>query len=185
MTANDIIKDARVARVRELKAEIASLKAELAAAQAQCAAWESHFAVALAAAMDADRIKDGGGILILDGWNIVFNSKFKGEGDLHLGKQRLIDAVRAYAAAHGGDFVWLVFDGTEENASAEGNLRVSYTGGTGAQRADRLITDYVRLMRITGRGAPVTAVTYDKDLGKSLRALDVEVRSVKEFTDGI
>ena len=74
MTVNDIVKDARVAHVRELKAEIASLKASLAAAQAACAAWESHFALALAAARDAARLPDGGDVLILDGWNIVYNA---------------------------------------------------------------------------------------------------------------
>ena len=185
MTVNDIVKDARVAHVRELKAEIASLKASLAAAQAACAAWESHFALALAAARDAERLPDGGDVLILDGWNIVFNSKFKVPDDPHAGKQRLIDAMRAYAQGRTAEFVWLVFDGAEENSSAEGALRISYTGGEGTQRADRLVTDYVRLMRMTGQKVSVTVVTNDKTFAKGVAALGAEVRGVKEFTDGI
>ena len=185
LTANDIIQDSRLTRVRELRDEVARLKAELAAAQASCAEWEHHFTLALAAAMDADKLPSGGTMLVLDGWNIVFNSKFNVEDDAHLGKQNLIDAVRKYAAAHATDFIWLVFDGSEANATVEGNLRINYTGGDGEQRTDRLVTDYVRLMRLTGRKAPVTVVTNDKKFGKTVSSLGVEVQAVKEFVDGI
>ena len=185
MTVNEIIKDTRVAHVRELKAEVARLKAELAAAQTACTAWEKHFAVALAAAHDAERLPANGTILILDGWNIVFNSKFKVPDDPHAGKQRLIDAMRTYSQSHASEFVWLVFDGAEENASVDGGLRISYTGGDGTQRADRLITDYVRLMRFTRQSAPMAVVTNDKAFGNGVRALGAEVKGVKEFTDGL
>jgi len=93
--------------------------------------------------------------------------------------------VRKYATAHVVDFIWLVFDGSEANATAEGNLRISYTGGDGEQRTDRLVTDYVRLMRLTGRKAHVTVVTNDKKFGKAVSSLGVEVQAVKEFVDGI
>ena len=59
MTSNDIFQDARVAHVRELKAEVARLKAELAAAQEACATWEHHFALALAVARVVITAKDG------------------------------------------------------------------------------------------------------------------------------
>ena len=185
MTANDIIQDSRLTHVRELRAEVARLKAELAAAQASCATWERHFAVALAAALDAEKLPPSGTILVLDGWNIVFNSKFKAGDDAHLGKQNLIDAVRKYAQEHASDFIWLVFDGNEANAAADGNFRLSYTGGDGAQRTDRLVTDYVRLMRLTGRQTPVTVVTNDKKFGKAVRSLGTNVLTVKEFVYGL
>lgn len=185
MTTNDIVISARTAHVRELKAEISHLKTELAAAQAASAEWEKHFALALAAARDADLLPPSGMIIVLDGWNIVFNSRFKGEGDAHLGKQRLIDAVRTYARAHPTVFAWLVFDGDEDNAVSDGNCRVSYTGGAGEHRADRLVTDYVRLMRLTGRQADVSVVTNDKSFGKTVHALGAAVRAVKEFVDEI
>ena len=185
MTSNDIFNDARVARVRELKDEVARLKAELAAAQQACAMWSIHFATALAAARDVDRLPPGGVLRVLDGWNIVFNSKFKGEGDAHLGKQRLIDAVRAYAPQHPNEFVWLVFDGADANADAEGNFRVSYTGGEGEQRADRFVTDYLRLLRLEGRHVPVTVVTNDKTFGRKAVELGATIQPVREFTDGI
>ena len=185
MNANDIIQDSRVAHVRELKAEVARLKAELAAAQVSCATWEHHFTVALAAALDADKLSPGGTILALDGWNIVFNSRFKAGDDAHLGKQNLIDAVRKYAQEHVSDFIWLVFDGNEANAMADGNFRLSYTGGDGEQRTDRLVTDYVRLMRLTGRQTPVTVVTNDKNFSKTVRSLGANVLTVREFVDGL
>ncbi len=185
LTVNDIIQDSRLTHVRELKAEIVRLKAELAAADSACREWESHFALALAAAHDADNLPPGGSILAIDGWNVVFNSRFKHDGDAHEGKRRLIDAVRAYARAHAEVFVWLVFDGCDENAAVEGNCRVSYTGGDGEHRADRLMTDYVRMMHLTGRKAAVTVVTNDKSFGKAVCSLGAEVRTVKEFVDGI
>ena len=184
MTSNDIVKDARIAHVRELKAEVARLKAELAAAQQACATWEHHFALALAAARDVDRLPSGGAMLILDGWNIVFNSKFKGEGDAPLGKQRLIDAARAYAPQHPNEFVGLVFDGADANAACDGNFRVSYTGGEGEQRADSLVVNYLRLLRLEGRTLSVTVVTNDKTFGRKAAELGATVRPVKEFADG-
>ena len=99
MTSNDIVRDARIAHVRELKAEVARLKAELAAAQQACATWEHHFALALAAARDVDRLPNGGTMLILDGWNIVFNSKFKGEGDAHASATLVAKASSARTAS--------------------------------------------------------------------------------------
>ena len=184
MTSNDIVRDVRIQHVRELKAEVARLKAELAAAQQACVTWEHHFALALAAARDVDRLPSGGGLLILDGWNIVFNSKFKGEGDAHLGKQRLIDAARAYAPQHPNEFVWLVFDGADANAACDGNFRVSYTGGEGEQRADSLIVNYLRLLRLEGRNVSVIVVTNDKTFGRKAAELGAAVRPVKEFADG-
>ena len=68
-----------------------------------------------------------------------------------------------------------------ESGSAEGRLRVSYTGGTGAHRADRLVCDYLRMRRYGGQKGRVVVVTNDKDFGKEAERLGAEVRRVKEL----
>ena len=175
VTASDILQDTRVRHVRELKAEVARLKAELAAAQAANAQWEHHFALTVLAARDADRLPSEGRILALDGWNIVFNTRFKDH------KREFVAFVRDYAAAHAADFVWLVFDGDDAQAHEDGNLRISYTGGRGAHRADRLITDYVRLQRLVGRAGRVTVVTGDKDFRQQVAQLGATVVAAHDF----
>ena len=53
MNSNDVIRDTRVAHVRELKAEIARLKSELSDALDELGAWRAHFDLAVLAARDA------------------------------------------------------------------------------------------------------------------------------------
>lgn len=187
MTVTDIINDARVAHVRELKTEVSRLKAELSAAHAANEEWERHFALALAAARDVDRLPSTGRIILIDGWNVVFNSRFKPDrADAQSRRQsraQVVDFVREYALANPADFIWLVFDGKDDNSEESANLRVSYTGGEGAHRADRLIVDYVRLMRLTGRVARVTAITNDKDFIAELTRLGAQVENTREFID--
>ncbi len=187
MTVTDLISDSRVAHVRELKAEIARLKAELAAVRADNSQWQHHFALALAAARDAERVPPPGAIVVIDGWNVVFNSRFKPaapttEARRH-SRAQVIDFARARAQGRPEDFVWLVFDGHDDNSCVEGNLRISYTGGSGAHRADRLIVDYARVLRFTGRAARMTAVTNDKAFCAELQRLGVSTVTTWEFTD--
>ena len=171
MTTNDIIRDSRVAHVRTLKAELARVTAARDAARQQVAAWEHHFALAVLAARDHDRLTGDGRIWALDGWNIVFNTP----GPLHRDKAAFLDAVRVWAAAHPHDRVWVVFDGADACAMEEANVRISYTGGTGAHRADRLIADYARMLALIGRAGRLTVVTGDKDFAAAVRAHGAEV----------
>ena len=177
MTVTDIINDTRVAHVRELKAEVARLKADLAAAQCANAEWEHHFALALLAARDADRLPADGKFYAIDGWNIVFNAT----GELHHDKAALISRLRAWAQVHPSDFLWLVFDGNTENAAEERNLRISYTGGTGSHRADRLIVDFARMLKLAGRAPRLVVVTGDKDFRAQAKALGAEVQDPRDF----
>ena len=62
------------------------------------------------------------------------------------------------------------------NAVAEGRLRVGYTGGTGAHRADRMVCDYLRMRKILGLNHAVTVVTDDKDFAKEAAALGASVK---------
>ena len=156
MNSNDVINDARVAHVRELKAEIARLRAELSAATNELGEWRAHFDLAVLAASDAASVPPGGRIVVVDGCNLLFNGYNRDKAAL------LADAARIDAG-----FVWVVFDGPRENARVEGRMRVSYTGGTGTQRADRLIVDYLRMLRRSGDAHEVVVVTKDIDFRKA------------------
>lgn len=156
MNSNDVINDARVARVRELKAEIARLRADLSAATNELGEWRAHFDLAVLAAADAARVPPDERIVVVDGCNLLFN-----------GYNRDRDALLADAAGIDAGFVWVVFDGPRENACVKGRMRVSYTGGTGTQRADRLIVDYLRMLRRAGDTHEVVVVTRDRDFRKA------------------
>jgi len=161
--------DARVAHVRELKAEVTRLKAALASAQNSLRAWENHFGEALLAAFDADKLEEGGELLLVDGWNMQFA--------VGIAKDRhaVVDATKAWLVAHPKARAWVVFDGNRENAWCEDRLRVSFTGGEGLHRADKAICDYIHMLRRTGRVTPVTVVTRDKDFREKAEALGAKV----------
>ena len=156
MNSNDVIRDTRVVHVRELKAEIARLKSDLSAALDELGAWRAHFDLAVLAARDAAAVPPGGRIVIVDGCNMLFNV-------FHRDRAVLLAA----AAKVESGFTWVVFDGPCENAETDGRMRVSYTGGTGTQRADRLIVDYIRMLRRAGDAHEVVLVTGDKDFRKA------------------
>ena len=156
MNSNDVIRDTRVVHVRELKAEVARLRSELSAALDELGAWRAHFDLAVLAARDAAAVPPGGRIVIVDGCNLLFN-------EFHRDRAALLAA----AAKVDSGFTWVVFDGPCEKAESDGRMRVSYTGGTGTQRADRLIVDYLRMLRRAGDSHEVVLVTGDKDFRKA------------------
>ena len=167
MTANDIFRDTRVAHVRELKAEVARLKEELARARVAHESLESHFALALAAARDAERMPPDAELLIVDGWNAVIGTRRLDADARHVGRDRLVETLRARVVAEPRLHVWALFDGAEmrADAEAEGRLRVGYTGG-----------DYLRMRKILGLNHAVTVVTDDKDFAKEAAALGASVK---------
>ena len=67
--------------------------------------------------------------------------------------------------------MWIVFDGRHESCTAEGRLRVSYTGGEGPQRADRMICDFLRMARFSGDISRIDVRTHDKGLLKAVDKL--------------
>ncbi len=178
MTSNDIFRDTRVAHVRELKAEVARLKEELAREHDARESLESHFALALAAARDAERMVPDAELLVVDGWNAVIGTHRLDADARHAGRDRLVAILRARVAADPRLHVWALFDGAEMRAAAEsdGRLRVGYTGGTGAHRADRMVCDYLRMRKILGLNHAVTVVTDDKDFAKEAAALGASVK---------
>lgn len=159
MSAQDIIMGARAQHVRELKAEVERLKAENAALRDELGALKAHFDMALLAATG---LKGGDPLEIWDGWNLVLGAQ-------KVAKDR--DELIAQAKAS-GKRVWIVFDGHDERVQlADGNVRVSYTGGTGAHRADKFITDFVRMAAYLGLADRVTVRSADKDFMRDVARL--------------
>ena len=166
-----------MSRIGALKDEVARLKAELARAREERDSLRQHFALALLAAQDAERIGPDGTMLIVDGWNAILGSENIGGQ-----RDRLAQLAREWLASHPADRAWLVFDGHDENGSAEGRLRISYTGGTGAHRADRFVCDYLRMRRYAGAGGNVTVVTNDKDFRKEAERFGATTKGIGEWT---
>lgn len=166
-----------MSRIGALKDEVARLKAELARAREERDSLRQHFALALLAAQDAERIGPDGTMLIVDGWNAILGSENIGGQ-----RDRLAQLAKEWLASHPADRAWLVFDGHEENGTAEGRLRISYTGGTGAHRADRLVCDYLRMRRYAGAGGNVIVVTNDKDFRKEAERFGATTKGIGEWT---
>jgi len=161
MNTQDLLAGSHVAHVRELKAEIAKLREENARLRDEAAALRAHFDQALLAAEDlrtCERLE------IWDGWNLILGAKKEA-------KDRADLLAQAEARAVGGVRVWIVLDGKDERVKASGAVRVSYTGGSGAHRADRLICDYVRMAKYLGLAGRITVRTNDRDFAKAVRRL--------------
>lgn len=167
MKAQDVILSSRVAHVRELKAELTRLKAENADLRNENAQLRGHFAMALLAAEDLRNLPEGGRFIIVDGWNAILGSK-KDAAD----PKGLISLYKKHLEGHLLDFVWIVFDGHRENSRTEGRLRVSYTGGEGLHRADRFISDFLRMAKFSGSLNNVEVRTRDKDFLKEVKRLN-------------
>jgi len=187
MTSSHIIEDARVARVRELKTELAAAKGRLAQAEADRDALVSHLHLALMALHDFEGLPPDGNFRIIDGWNAILRcrnvSKLTSEDISKLKVDYLtslgIVSPEPTASPQPATLIWLIFDGSEENSYRSGAYRVTYTGGTGPHRADRLIIDYVHAAKLLGLDTSRIAVeTADKDLAKRVAALGAAVRDL-------
>lgn len=164
MSAQDLILGARVAHLKELKTEIERLKRDFFELKAENDSLKAHFALALMAARE---LEDWPGKLeIWDGWNLILGAK-KEAAD----KAALVSAARRRLEENGALKVWIVFDGHDERVVNDGRLRVSYTGGTGAHRADRFIVDFVRMAAYLGLGGKVAVRTNDKDFIRQINRL--------------
>lgn len=164
MSAQDLILGARVVHLRELKTENERLKKELAELKAENESVKTHFALALIA---AEELKGWSGRLeIWDGWNLILGAK-KEAAD----REELFSMARARLAEDASLKIWIVFDGHDERVVNDGRLRVSYTGGTGAHRADRFVIDFVRMSVYLNLGGKVSVRTNDKDFIRQIDRL--------------
>jgi len=157
MNAQELIMGSRVAKVRELKTRIEKLTEENRRLRAEYDSLKSHFDLALQAAME---LKDGE-LEIWDGWNLILGAKKEARDRADLIAQ----------AEATGKRVWIVLDGSEESVRFSGRVCVSYTGGTGAHRADKLICDFVRMAVYLGLADRVKVRTNDKDFAAEVQRL--------------
>ena len=158
MGAQDLILGARVAHLRELKSEVARLKSECAALRDENAALNAHMELAALAARDLAALPPGGRLVIVDGWKLILGAKKEAKDPAEL-----VERAKRRVAENPADRVWIVFDGPKENSRVDGGVRISYTGGKGPHRADRLICDYLRMARLSGDVSRLEVVTNDKD----------------------
>lgn len=172
-------------RVRALKEENANLKAKLSRISAAYAAIERHVALAALAARDAAALPPGGEIAIFDGWNIILGARPQRRSqNLLRDRSELLAAAESYAGSHPGSFAWIVYDGADEGAAMPApHVRVSYTGGEGAQRADRLIMDFLRMISLSGQDVHITLITGDHALSRAAAKLNAKVVTPDEFID--
>ena len=186
MTAHEIFANQHLTHVRELKTEVARLNEELLRTHAELDALRSHFALALAAMRDADHLPVGGRLAIIDGWNALLGSASiltpeERHAEPSAKRERLDAIVQAWLAAHPLDAAWIVFDGARADGHVEGRLRVSFTGGTGPHRADRMVCDYLRMRRLSGAAHDVMVFTEDEDFRREAEVLGADVRPVGEL----
>ena len=184
MKSNDIFADARVMQVRELKAALAEAKARLAQAEADRDLLVAHFPLAMAALHDFESLAAGAELRIIDGWNAILRmknvSKLSSENISGLKKSYLTGLGISEPALEGADLppvsTWIVFDGKDANSYRAGAYRVTYTGGSGAHRADRMIIDYVNVAKVLGLDVSrIVVETADKDLSKRITSIGAKV----------
>lgn len=161
MSAQDIIMSSRALHIRELKTQVDKLRLENTRLHDELSALKAHFDQALLAAMD---LKGGEPLEIWDGWNLILGAQ-----KIARSREDLIAQAKAAKRR-----IWIVLDGPKENACEEGKVRISYTGGTGEHRADRFITDFVRMAKYLNLADKISVRTNDKDF---LRAVEAIIRT--------
>lgn len=196
LSSNDIFRNSQIDRVRDLKNKIALITRERDEALSEIASLKAHFALALLAAQDVAKLPANGKIVIVDGWNAVFDG-FRRAGDGDEGEKKearlketsrrravLVETVKSYAAENENVFVWLIFDGDDAASEAGERWRISYTGGKGSHRADKMICDFVRMIGLAGLTADVTVMTNDKDFRKEVQAAGATVAEANALCKG-
>ncbi len=191
MDTQSVIAAGRLMRLGELKDEIARLKEENSRLREEAASLRAHFDLALLAARDLAALRPGATFYLVDAWNLVLGSATRtsvptlGTAPSPLGARlakwlqlrrtapgdwkthspsSLLAEIRLHLAENPADFAWAIFDGPRENSTTENRLRVTYTGGSGTQRADRMMLDFIRMARLAAFDARIVLISSDKDL---------------------
>lgn len=159
MDGQSTILVSRFARIREMRDEIAHLNKENLRLRSEYEAMQSHFALALMAAVDLAVLPKDGLFIIVDGWNIVL-----GDGRRKRTPKMIKSLALRYLALHKKDFIWIVWDGPDAGGMQRDRLRMSWTGGVGKQRADRFICDFIRMANWRGYSKRIRLLSADRDL---------------------
>ena len=163
MNAQDMIEAARLVRVRELQTALTKAAAENLRLKTENEMLFAHFDLAVLAANDLAALPPDGRLVIVDGWNMIL-----GANKVAKDRAELIAQAKAHVAEHPSDFVWIVLDGPRASSSVDGRVRVSYTGGVGAHRADKFICDFLKMARFRGDLRLIEVRTDDKDFKKEV-----------------
>lgn len=161
-----MIEAARLVRVRELQTALAKAAAENLRLRTENEMLAAHFDLAVLAANDLAALPPDGRLVIVDGWNMIL-----GANKVAKDRAELVAQAHAHVAEHPSDFVWIVLDGPHVSSVVEDRVRVSYTGGVGAHRADRFICDFLRMARFRGDLRRIEVRTYDKDFRKEVKRI--------------
>jgi len=161
-----MIEAARLVRVRELQTALTKAAAENLRLKTENEMLFAHFDLAVLAANDLAALPPDGRLVIVDGWNMILGAN-KVAKDL----AELIAQAKAHVAEHPSDFVWIVLDGPRASSSVDGRVRVSYTGGVGAHRADKFICDFLKMARFRGDLRRIEVRTDDKDFKKEVKRI--------------
>ena len=166
MNAQDMIEAARLVRVRELQTALTKAAAENLRLKTENEMLFAHFDLAVLAANDLAALPPDGRLVIVDGWNMIL-----GANKVAKDRAELIAQAKAHVAEHPSDFVWIVLDGPRASSSIDGRVRVSYTGGVGAHRADKFICDFLKMARFSGDLRRIEVRTDDKDFKKEVKRI--------------
>ena len=161
-----MIEAARLVRVRELQTALTKAAAENLRLKTENEMLFAHFDLAILAASDLAALPPDGRLVIVDGWNMIL-----GANKVAKDRAELIAQAKAHVAEHPSDFVWIVLDGPRASSSVDGRVRVSYTGGVGAHRADKFICDFLKMARFRGDLRRVEVRTDDKDFKKEVKRI--------------
>ena len=161
-----MIEAARLVRVRELQTALTKAAAENLRLKTENEMLFAHFDLAVLAANDLAALPPDGRLVIVDGWNMILGSQRTA-----MSREDLVRQAKAMAAANPNDRVWIVFDGPRASSSVDGRVRVSYTGGVGAHRADKFICDFLKMARFRGDIRRVEVRTDDKDFKKEVKRI--------------
>ena len=166
MNAQDMIEAARLVRVRELQTALTKAAAENLRLKTENEMLFAHFDLAVLAANDLAALPPDGRLVIVDGWNMIL-----GANKVAKDRAELVAQAKSHVAEHPSDFVWIVLDGPRASSSVDGRVRVSYTGGVGAHRADKFICDFLKMARFRGDIRRIEVRTDDKDFKKEVKRI--------------
>ena len=161
-----MIEAARLVRVRELQTALTNAAAENLRLKTENEMLFAHLDLAVLAANDLAALPPDGRLVIVDGWNMIL-----GANKVAKDRAELIAQAKAHVAEHPSDFVWIVLDGPRASSSVDGRVRVSYTGGVGAHRADKFICDFLKMARFRGDIRRIEVRTDDKDFKKEVKRI--------------
>ena len=128
-------------------------------------------------------------LLILDGHNVLYslsdlfgispNTESSRQAE---GRNRLAASVAAIFKPAKQCEARIYFDGPERSDHMFGlNVKIIYSGGTGKNRADKAIVEYIEYLRQSSPDIPVLLVTNDRELIQEAEQLKVKPVSTQQF----